>query len=568
MSLTLYRNGSVYSAADPFATAMLVDGDVVAWVGSEHAAASLLDSRMREVDLQGALVAPGFVDSHVHVTETGLALESVDLAGARSAVELLDLVAAGAAASTGLVLGHGWDNSRWADPTLPGAAELERAAVGREVYLARVDVHSGLVSSALAQRCGLAVLPGWEGEGLVSGAAHATARDAARTLTPARRRHAQQRALRHAAANGYVALAEMSAPHVGSDEDLAALMALTATDGAGSADGAGSGTDAASTAAAGGGLPEILPYWGQLVSSADEARNVLARLSGLGVNLLGLAGDINIDGSLGSRSALLRQPYNDAATSGGAQLTVDQVANHFAATSELGLTGGFHVIGDGAMEIAVAGLEQAARQVGIDKIRAAGHRLEHAEMVDEAAMAALAKHAVGVSVQPVFDALWGGRDGMYAQRLGAARALELNPLARFYSAGVPLFFGSDAPVTPLNPWASVRAALNHHEPSSRISARAAFIGHTRAGWRAAKSENPFHGQLGPGAPASFAIWDVEALMVQVADERVQSWSTDPRARTPLLPALDSENDPRCLQTVHLGRELYASSDFQAGAGKA
>lgn len=548
MSLTLYRNGSVYSAADPFATAMLVDGDVVAWVGSEHAATSLLDSRMREVDLQGALVAPGFVDSHVHVTETGLALESVDLAGARSAEELLDLVAAGAAATNGLVLGHGWDNSSWANPQLPGAAELERAAAGREVYLARVDVHSGLVSPALAQRCGLDRLPGWEGEGLVSGAAHATARDAARSLTPARRGQAQQRALRHAAANGYVALAEMSAPHVGSPDDLAALMALTATEGAG--------------------LPEILPYWGQLVSSADEAREVLARLSGVGVNLLGLAGDINIDGSLGSRSALLRQPYYDANTSGSAQLTVDQVANHFAATSELGLTGGFHVIGDGAMEIAVAGLEQAASQVGIDKIRAAGHRLEHAEMVDEAAMAALAKHAVGVSVQPVFDALWGGSDGMYAQRLGAARALELNPLARFYSAGVPLFFGSDAPVTPLNPWASVRAALNHHEPSSRISARAAFIGHTRAGWRAAKSENPFHGQLGPGAPASFAVWDVEALMVQVADERVQSWSTDPRARTPLLPALDSDNDPRCLQTVHLGRELYASSDFQAGVGQA
>lgn len=548
MSLTLYRNGSVYSAADPFATAMLVDGDVVAWVGSEHAATSLLDSRMREVDLQGALVAPGFVDSHVHVTETGLALESVDLAGARSARELLDLVAAGAAASTGLVLGHGWDNSNWAAPQLPGAAELERAAGGREVYLARVDVHSGLVSPALAQRCGLESLPGWEGEGLVSAAAHALARDAARSLTPARRGQAQQRALRHAAANGYVALAEMSAPHVGSHEDLAALMALTTTDGAG--------------------LPEILPYWGQLVSSADEAREVLAGLSGLGVNLLGLAGDINIDGSLGSRSALLRQPYNDAATSGSAQLTVDQVASHFAATSELGLTGGFHVIGDGAMDIAVAGLEQAARQVGIEKIRAAGHRLEHAEMVDEAAMAALAKHAVGVSVQPVFDALWGGPDGMYAQRLGTARALELNPLARFYSAGVPLFFGSDAPVTPLNPWASVRAALNHHEPSSRISARAAFIGHTRAGWRAAKSENPFHGQLGPGAPASFAVWDVEALMVQVADERVQSWSTDPRARTPLLPALDSDNDPSCLQTVHQGRELYASADFQAGAGQA
>ncbi|MHA7269085.1 amidohydrolase [Arthrobacter sp. HLT1-20] len=543
MSLTLYRNGSVYSAADPLATAMLVDGDVVAWVGSEHAATSLLDSRMREVDLAGALVAPGFVDSHVHVTETGVALDSADLSGATSVTDLLDRVAAAAASTAGMVLGYGWDSSDWPDNRPPTAEELDRATGGREVYLARVDVHSGVVSSALAQRCGLSALAGWDGQGLVSGAAHIKAREAARSLTPQQRQTAQLRALRHAAANGYVALAEMSAPHVGSIEDLTALTALTAADAAEA-------------------LPQILPYWGELVSSVDQARELLALL---GPAVLGLAGDINIDGSLGSRSALLRRPYADVpTTSGAAHLTVEQVAAHLAATSELGLTGGFHVIGDGAMDIALEGLAIAAARVGIEKVRAAGHRFEHAEMVDAPAMAALAKHAVTVSVQPGFDALWGGAEGMYAQRLGADRARELNPLARFYEAGVPLCFGSDAPVTPLNPWASVRAALNHHEPTSRISARAAFIGHTRAGWRAAKSENPFLGQLAPGAPASFAIWDVDALMVQVADDRVQSWSTDPRARTPLLPALDTGSDPRCLQTVHLGRELFASEDFSAG----
>src|ERR1700712_1846986 len=100
MSLTLYRNGSVYSAADPLATAMLVDGDTVAWVGSEHAAKSLADSRMRLVDLDGALVTPGFVDSHVHVTETGIALDSVDLTQARSLQEALALVERAAAGSS------------------------------------------------------------------------------------------------------------------------------------------------------------------------------------------------------------------------------------------------------------------------------------------------------------------------------------------------------------------------------------------------------------------------------------------------------------------------------------
>ena len=72
------------------------------------------------------------------------------------------------------------------------------------------------------------------------------------------------------------------------------------------------------------------------------------------------------------------------------------------------------------------------------------------------------------------------------------------------------------------------------------------------------------GQLAPGTPASFAVWQVDELMVQTPDNRVQSWSTDPRAGTPLLPALDTENAPACLETVHDGRRLYVAEGF-AGA---
>src|SRR5690606_35269493 len=104
---------------------------------------------------------------------------------------------------------------------------------GRDVYLARVDVHSGLVSSALAQRLALPQLPGWEGgdsDGLVSGKAHQVARDGARALKPQQRAAVQRSALKHAAGQGYVALAEMSAPHVGSIADLASLTELSAAD--------------------------------------------------------------------------------------------------------------------------------------------------------------------------------------------------------------------------------------------------------------------------------------------------------------------------------------------------
>ncbi|QCO98658.1 amidohydrolase [Arthrobacter sp. 24S4-2] len=537
--VTLYRNGSVYTAADPFATAMLVDGDTVAWVGSEQAATSIADASMDVIDLQGALLAPGFFDSHVHLTETGVALDSLQLGGVRSAAGILDAVAASAAGlpADAIVLGHGWDESHWGDQALPNSEELDRAAGGRRVYLARVDAHSALVSSSLADAAGLPGQDGVAGSAQVKRNAHTAARLAARQLPEHLLRGYQERALAEAAANGYVAVAEMAAPHIGSIADLRAAAGWN-----------GQGDPERP-------LPEVLPYWGQLARSAEDARSILADL---GVSVLGLAGDLNIDGSVGSRTAALRDDYSDApGERGSLYLSADEAAAHIAACSELGIQAGFHVIGDAGLDAALEGLDLAAAEVGEQRVRAAGHRFEHVEMADSDAIARLAKYSVTVSVQPGFDAAWGGPGRLYEERVGQ-RERAMNAFASFYAAGVPICFGSDSPVTPLNPWASVRACLEHSNPDQRISARAAFLGHTRAGWRAAKYTNPMAGQLVPGAPASFAVWEVEELMVQVADGRVQSWSTDPRARTPLLPALDTGSDPVCLQTVRDGRELFTN----------
>ncbi|MDQ0075743.1 amidohydrolase [Arthrobacter oryzae] len=542
--VTLYRNGSVYTAADPFATAMLVDGDTVAWVGSEQAATSIADASMDVIDLHGALLAPGFVDSHVHLTETGIALDSLQLGGVRSAAGILDAVAASVAGSPAdaTVLGHGWDESGWDDQALPSREELERAAGGRRVYLSRVDAHSALVSTSLADAAALAGQDGFSSGSQVKRHAHTSARLAARQLPDSVLRNCQGRALAEAAANGYVAVAEMAAPHIGSTADLRIAAGWNSQDSSGDI------------------VPEVLPYWGQLAGSAEDARGIL---DGLGVSVRGLAGDLNIDGSVGSRTAALRDDYSDApGERGSLYLSVDEAAAHLAACSLLGIQAGFHVIGDAGLDAALDALDLAAAEVGEQRVRAAGHRFEHVELADADAIGRLAKYSVTVSVQPGFDAAWGGPGRLYQERLGH-RERAMNAFASFYAAGVPICFGSDSPVTPLSPWASVRACLEHSNPDQRISARAAFLGHTRAGWRAAKYSNPMAGQLVPGAPASFAVWEVEELMVQVADGRVQSWSTDPRARTPLLPALDTGSDPVCLQTVRDGQELFTNGSLRS-----
>lgn len=140
---TLYRGGRIHTPGFPRATALLVtaDGDV-GWVGP----AADAPAADRTVDLAGALVTPAFVDAHVHTTHTGFALTQLDLSGARSAAQLLDAVSGAASALPGgaVVLGHGWDDSTWDDPTLPDAAALERAAGGRSVYLTQASMHSAL----------------------------------------------------------------------------------------------------------------------------------------------------------------------------------------------------------------------------------------------------------------------------------------------------------------------------------------------------------------------------------------------------------------------------------------
>jgi predicted amidohydrolase YtcJ len=158
-------------------------------------------------------------------------------------------------------------------------------------------------------------------------------------------------------------------------------------------------------------------------------------------------------------------------------------------------------------------------------------------------------------MQPNFDALWGGDSGMYAQRLGPERVQLMNPFALLASHGVPLAFGSDSPVTGMNPWATVRAAVQHQTAGSAVSARAAFAAATRGAWRAAGVNDGLTGMLVPGAPASYAVWEADELEVSAPGDAVQRWSTDRRSRVPALPRLDGAL-PRCRQTVHRGTVIH------------
>ncbi|MCX5148906.1 MULTISPECIES: amidohydrolase [unclassified Streptomyces] len=518
----LLRGGEVHSPADPFATAMVVERGHIAWVGSEGAADAFAQGVDEVVDLGGALVTPAFTDAHVHATSAGLALTGLDLTGAASLSDALGLVRAYAERRPAdrVLLGHGWDASRWPERRAPRREELDEAAGGRPLYLSRIDVHSAVVTTALLDLVPAVSVRG--DEPLTREDHHAVRRAALAAVTPAQRAEAQRAALDRAASLGIGSVHECGGPDISSAEDFADLLNL-ARERPG---------------------PRVFGYW------ADRD---LEQAKALGA--IGAAGDLFVDGALGSHTACLHAPYTDAGHTGTGYLDAAEIAEHVAACTEAGLQAGFHAIGDAALTAVVEGVRAAAEKVGLARVRAARHRVEHAEMMTPATIAAFADLGLTASVQPAFDAAWGGEDGMYADRLGAERARTLNPFAALLKAGVPLAFGSDAPVTPFDPWGTVRAAAFHRTPEHRISVRAAFTAHTRGGWRALGRDGA--GVLVPGAPADYALWETAELVVQAPDDRVARWSTDPRSGTPGLPDLTPGRElPVCLATVVGGREVF------------
>jgi predicted amidohydrolase YtcJ len=258
--------------------------------------------------------------------------------------------------------------------------------------------------------------------------------------------------------------------------------------------------------------PLVLGYWGEL-----------AELGGLDVvrelGLAGAGGDLFCDGAFGSHTAALSHPYADRPdTCGALRFDTAQLVNHVRACTEAGIQAGFHCIGDAAVDQVLAAVGTVVTELGLAAVRACRHRLEHLEMPDASVIDRMRAWRMVASVQPAFDAAWGGDAGMYAERLGAERARATNPFADFADAGVSLVLGSDAPVTPMDPWGGVHAAVDHRTPGSGLRPFDAFDAHTHGGWHAVRAEHAA-GPLGIGAPAHLALWATGQTLSAVLSER-------------------------------------------------
>lgn len=473
MSTLLLRNGVVHTPVGPASLVAVEDGSIV-HVGTDDAAGRF-GGADEVVDLDGALVAPAFVDAHIHTVQTGFLLTQLDLRRASSLREALDQVARAARQGDPdeVLVGTGWDDSSWPERRAPSAAEIEVAAPGRRVLLTRLDGHSAVLSPVLMEAIeGLEAHHGYGASGhMTLDAMQHTTENMGLLIGAGQRFAAARAAVLDLAAQGVAAFHENAAPHIGPAYEIALVREAAQELGL---------------------LPTF--YWGEY-GAVDRARQLGAA---------GLAGDLNADGSIGSRTAALHSSYDDRpGHTGHAYLTPEEIADHVVLCTQEKITGGFHCIGEAGLTSVTEGFRLAEKRIGADAIRAGRHRLEHIEMPDDAAVAMIAELGLSASMQPLFDELWGGPDKMYAERLGG-RWRGMNPIGRLHRAGVNVALGSDSPVTEPRPWRAVRAATRHHEEEQRVSREDAFTMHTVGGWRAQGDDSA--GRIEVGAPAHLAVW--------------------------------------------------------------
>ncbi len=477
MTTTLFHNGTIRTNVDADPDWVLIDDDRISGTGR----ASDSPQADRVVDLQGAALAPGFCDAHVHLPATGIYASGMDFRGVREVDEILDAFRAQGEGGGAVLFGGNFE-----DPLDRSMSrhDLDSTVGERPAMLTRADMHSCIVSSALLRQLDLS-----DPEGI----------DLDENGAPTGY-------LREKAARGAYNWFENNLPRAEQIGAIRAAVRLAYSKGVTSAH-----------------EMFVVEWRGwdsfDLFNEAIEpvalivrpylATTEIDRVKSLGYPNIG--GDWFLDGSFGSHTAWMKEPFASAPPPGSpangvSYRTDDEVYDFFLEGQSAGMQVGVHAIGDAAIEQAVTAWEKVADQVGLDAVGSLGHRLEHFECSGDDHIARSARLGLRISGQPAFDAFWGGRDGLYTERIGWDRARGMNRCRSWLDAGLWVGAGSDSTVTPLDPFLQMRALRAHHVAAECLTGQEALFLHT-GGAHGLSMQDPDRGTIEAGSAADLAWLD-------------------------------------------------------------
>ena len=485
MTTTLFTGGTIRTGnRDEVRDWMLVDDDVIQALGREEGPPA-----DRRVDLGGGVLVPAFRDGHVHLPATGLYASGMDFRDEGSVAAIVDSFAR--RAETGEILFGG--NFETLDGPLT-RAELDGAVGSKAALLARADMHSCVVSSALLDELALDDAEGVDrdGEGRPTGILREQAASEAwkwfdASLGPQQQRDAVLAAVDIAYSRGVAEVHEMFVVEW-RGWDSAETFTSTIQDVA----------------------LNVPVYLG-----TDDVERVWE----MGYRRIG--GDWFLDGSFGSHTAWMRDPFTSTPPSGSSPTGISyrtdaEVLDFFRRAQAKGMQVGVHAIGDAAIDQAIRDWGLVAEDAGIEAVRRLHHRIEHFECSNDVNLEGAAHLGLVASIQPAFDAFWGGPSGLYAERIGWERAAQMNRFRSMIAAGITVGGGSDSTVTPLDPFLQMDALRRHHVEAERLDAHAALWVMTRGVSRLAPTEGN-RGALEKGAWAEFALLDRDPLAVEGDD---------------------------------------------------
>ncbi len=413
--------------ARPEVEALAVHDGRIVYAGDRGGAERWVGPATRHIGVPGVAV-PGLGDAHVHVLSLGEQLEQLDLRGLAKDEILSRVTAAARDLEPGeWVLGKGWDQGFWDPPELPSAAELDRVAPDHPVALTRIDLHAVWVNTAALAlaRVGPSSVdpPGGRvirtRSGTPSGVLVDAAADPLWAALPPPSPEIRERRVR-AALEQYARWGLTTVHDAGADQATLAIYLRLAKSGQLPV------RVYAMVQSTGSETVEDLERWRRDAAAASPDRRFEVR-----------AIKVMLDGALGSRGALLREPYRDAPTERGLELlTEEELEKTLRVARVAGFQVAAHVIGDRALDRALEVFER----VGIEP--AERHRLEHLSVLPPADLPRLVRLGIVASMQPNFI-------GEYArwaiERLGPERLRQVYVLRDVVEAGVVLAAGSDYP---------------------------------------------------------------------------------------------------------------------------
>lgn len=432
-------------------------------------------SDIEAIDLKGAVVFSAFSDAHVHFSQTAMTKCGCDLSQARNLSEVYDLIKE-ASNKYPVVLAYNLQEQQLKENLLPDVNQLDKISNKKIIWVARKDLHSAVLNSNALKWAKSLCKDLTHENGFIRGIDYNTTAGRLLDIIPeAMLEEGMEKTADECLKNGVTFIHALEGSKNSDREPLLCRDFFRRH-----------------------------PLEGIIYHQSNNP--ALAKKN----NWPGFGGCLLVDGSIGTRTAALNQPYEDKSdTSGNLYLEAEDIEELLKIGQKNNLQLALHAIGDRAIDKVASSYLWAQEKYPGSNLQ---NRIEHMVLPSSKAIRNIKQSNAMICVQPLFDYYWGGKGRLYEKRLGYVRARQCNPFKTFLDLGITVACGSDSPVTPIDPIKGIHALVNHSNHDEAIDLNSALLLYINEPYKLV-GKNKTRGQLKTGFKADFVCLSQDPFMV-------------------------------------------------------